>query len=98
MGESDTLQTGSRRFETRKHPPSKIGYDMAIPALNSWFVGGLFLDGWAHNHIPELESFFTPWHAVFYTGFLAVAGFLVATLVRNHANGYPWQLRHAARL
>jgi hypothetical protein len=38
-----------------------------------------------------LESFFTPWHAVFYTGFLAVAGFLTATLVHNHAKGYPWQ-------
>jgi hypothetical protein len=66
------------------------GYDWTVVLLSFWFVGGLFLDGWAHNHIPELESFFTPWHAVFYTGFLAVAGFLVATLVHNHAKGYPW--------
>jgi hypothetical protein len=49
------------------------------------------LDGWAHNHIAELENFFTPWHAVFYSGFLAIAGFLMATLVRNHAKGYPWR-------
>jgi hypothetical protein len=69
------------------------GYDWTVVLLSGWFVGGLFLDGWAHHHIPELESFFTPWHAVFYTGFLAVAGFLMATLVRNHAKGYPW--RHA---
>ena len=67
------------------------GYDWTVVLLSFWFVGGLFLDGWAHNHIPELESFFTPWHAVFYTGFLAVAGFLMATLVHNHAKGYPWQ-------
>jgi hypothetical protein len=67
------------------------GYDWTVVLLSFWFVAGLFLDGWAHNHIPELESFFTPWHAVFYTGFLAVAGFLSATLVRNHAKGYPWQ-------
>jgi hypothetical protein len=67
------------------------GYDWTVVLLSLWFVGGLFLDGWAHNHIPELESFFTPWHAVFYTGFLAVAGFLSATLVRNRAKGYPWQ-------
>lgn len=38
-----------------------------------WFVSGLFLDGWAHNHKPELESFFTPWHAVFYSGYFATA-------------------------
>jgi hypothetical protein len=67
------------------------GYDWTMVLLCFWFLGGLFLDGWAHNHIPELESFFTPWHAVFYSGFLAVAGFLVATLVRNHATGYPWR-------
>jgi hypothetical protein len=68
-------------------------YDWTVVLLSFWFLGGLILDGWAHNHIPELESFFTPWHAVFYSGFLAVAGFLMATLVRNHAKGYPW--RHA---
>jgi hypothetical protein len=67
------------------------GYDWTVVLLSFWFVGGLFLDGWAHNHIPELESFFTPWHAVFYTGFLAVAGFLMATLVRKRAKGYSWQ-------
>jgi len=67
------------------------GYDWTVIFLSFCFVAGLFLDGWAHNHIPELESFFTPWHAVFYTGFLAVAGFLSATLVRNHVKGYPWQ-------
>jgi hypothetical protein len=67
------------------------GYDWTVVVLSGWFLGGLFLDGWAHHHIPELESFFTPWHAVFYTGFLAVAGFLMATLVRNHAKGYPWR-------
>lgn len=43
------------------------------------FTFGLFLDGWAHNHLDSaLETFFTPWHAVFYTGYLmtAVALFL----------------------
>jgi len=31
------------------------------------------LDGWAHNTRPQLETFFTPWHAVFYSGFISVA-------------------------
>jgi hypothetical protein len=42
-------------------------------ALATWLIAGLFLDGWAHNTRPSLETFFTPWHAVFYSGFAAVA-------------------------
>jgi hypothetical protein len=68
------------------------GYDWTVVLLSLWFVGGLFLDGWAHRHVIELESFFTPWHAAFYSGFLAVAGFLSAGLVRNHAKGYTWPM------
>ena len=57
--------------------------------LSAWFIGGLFLDGWAHNHLAEsLETFFTPWHGVFYAGFFAVAGFLVFTVIRNLAQGF----------
>lgn len=42
--------------------------------LGLWLIGGLFLDGWAHNQRGDtIESFFTPWHAVFYSGFAAVA-------------------------
>jgi hypothetical protein len=67
------------------------GYDWTVVLLSFWFLAGAFVDGWAHNHIPELESFFTPWHVVFYSGFLAVSGFLMATLVRNHAKGYSWR-------
>lgn len=69
------------------------GYDWSVVLLSFWLVAGMVLDGWAHNHIPELESFFSPWHAVFYSGFLAFAGFLAASVVRNHAKGYAW--RHA---
>jgi len=36
-----------------------------------WLMVGLFVDGWAHNNLRELETFFTPWHAIFYSGFLA---------------------------
>ena len=35
-----------------------------------WTIIGLFLDGWAHSH-QEPESFFSPWHGVLYSGFLA---------------------------
>lgn len=43
--------------------------------LGWWLVAGLFIDGWAHNNLGDrLETFFTPWHAIFYSGFAAVAG------------------------
>jgi hypothetical protein len=74
-----------------KQPTGGRGYDWTMVLLSFWFVAGAFLDGWAHNHIPELETFFTPWHALFYSGFLAVAAFLMATLFRHHAKGYPWR-------
>ncbi|WP_189005050.1 hypothetical protein [Deinococcus malanensis] len=42
-----------------------------------WLIMGLFVDGWAHNHLGDrLETFFTPWHALFYSGFLAVAAWV----------------------
>ncbi len=42
-----------------------------------WLMTGIFVDGWAHNHLGErLETFFTPWHAVFYSGFAATAGWI----------------------
>ncbi len=41
-----------------------------------WTLVGLSLDGWAHRNQPELESFFTPWHAVFYSGFTGGAAWL----------------------
>jgi hypothetical protein len=56
--------------------------------LTAWFAGGLFLDGWAHNHIlAELESFFTPWHAVFYSGFAAVALLVLGVALVNRRGG-----------
>jgi hypothetical protein len=50
--------------------------DLLTLVLTLWLVGGLFLDGWAHNTRPQLETFFTPWHAVFYSGFAATAAWV----------------------
>lgn len=70
---------GSRRF------------DWTIAGLSFWFLGGVFLDGWAHTHERVDNTFFTPWHAVLYMGFLAVAGALTSVLVRNVARGFSWR-------
>src|SRR4029079_10956361 len=41
---------------------------IAFLVFSTWAIVGLFLDGWSHNH-HKPETFFTPWHAVLYSGF-----------------------------
>ncbi len=68
-----------------------IGFDWVYILLASALIGGVFLDGWAHAHGKVDQSFFTPWHAVLYSGFALVAAFLALTLVMNHAQGTAWR-------
>ena len=42
----------------------------------TWLMIGLFVDGWAHSNVAALETFFTPWHALFYSGFTATAAWV----------------------
>jgi hypothetical protein len=56
-----------------------------------WLLVGGYLDAWAHNNIPRLETFFTPWHGVLYSGFLAVALTLSGAILINHSRGYSWR-------
>jgi hypothetical protein len=70
-GSERTTHAATRRF------------DWIMAALAAYFVGGLYLDGWAHTHGKVDESFFTPWHAVLYSGQLLMVIILVGVLVRN---------------
>ncbi len=82
------------RVIERKHSPSasqtrsnsSIGFDWAVVVLGLWMIGGVHLDAWAHHQF-KLETFFTPWHAVLYSGFLALAGVLLGAFVRNIRQG-----------
>jgi hypothetical protein len=70
--------------------PGGAGFDWAVVATCLWFEIGAYLDAWAHTHSPDLETFFTPWHAVLYSGFLATALVLAVPFARGHARGLPW--------
>lgn len=79
---------GRRAFTSNDRLVSTVAFDAIVTALASWFLAGLYLDGWAHLHLPSaLETFFTPWHGVLYSGFFAAAAFLIATYVRNVTRG-----------
>lgn len=66
-----------------------LGLDWTLALLSTVFVGGLYLDGWAHNHGRVDDSFFTPWHGFFYGGFGLLALVLAVTLVRRYRHGLP---------
>ena len=61
--------------------------DAGAVALGVWLVGGVFLDGWAHLNRTALETFFTPWHAVLYSG--AAVSFAYLALLTRVAGGVP---------
>jgi hypothetical protein len=50
---------------------------------------GLYLDVWAHRTLGVVETFFTVWHAMFYSGFLATGAWLAGSIMRltRHAGG-----------
>lgn len=78
--------------QPKRFPPHSTTFDILITALSAWFIGGLFLDGWAHTHLDSsLETFFTPWHAVFYSGFAALAIALGSFWYKNVRTGFPYR-------
>jgi len=68
-------------------PRPAPAFDWAATALAGLFAGGLFLDGWAHTHGRVDETFFTPWHGVLYSGFLALALLLLGRAARGWRRG-----------
>jgi hypothetical protein len=88
-----TASIGRRAPSGTTRPPvgRSVRFDWVMVALGGWLLGGLYVDGWAHHHLATtLESFFTPWHAAFYSGFMAVAGVTAGALLANRARGAPW--------
>ena len=83
-------EANARLKRSGSYHAGSLRFDLASNLLSLWFMIGLFLDGWAHNHIAELETFFTPWHGVLYTGYFAVAGLIVWTQLRNVLKGYAF--------
>lgn len=79
--------------DTTISPRTRIegeGFNWFFLGLATWYVGGLFLDGWAHHHGRVDQSFFTPWHAVFYSGFLATAAALLYAMWHNRRLAGSW--------
>ena len=74
-----------------RRPRADARLDAIMVAGCVWLSVGMAVDAWAHKNVPALETFFTPWHAVFYSGFGVVAGIVVGATWRNVRRGLPWR-------
>jgi hypothetical protein len=72
--------TGTNTHTQASHD---LRFDWIMIGASTWWLVGIFIDGWAHSTIPQLETFFTPWHAVLYSGYLATAITLLVKSVRS---------------
>jgi hypothetical protein len=79
-----TAPPTSRPVTTRRQ-------DTITVLLALWLMIGLFVDGWAHNNLDQLETFFTPWHALFYSGFTATALWIASLVARQRSAGRTWR-------
>jgi hypothetical protein len=68
-------------------PPRSATLDLAIGIVGLWLASGFLWDSWAHMHVA-VETFFTPYHAIFYAAMVAGALVLAVAALRNRAAGY----------
>lgn len=57
-------------------PAVLAGHGVTLLA-GTWVVLGVFVDGWAHINRSGFETFFTPWHALLYSGAGVLFGWLL---------------------
>src|SRR5688500_18524940 len=95
MTTSEIRETGA----VRASPPelAATGYhttpreDLITALFGLFMVAGTATDAWAHRNILEtIESFFTPWHAMLYAGFVALAAWTFWLAFRQRAAHRLW--------
>lgn len=72
------------------YPESSLRFDWQMTGLSALFMAGLWVDGWAHFHGQTDNTFFTPWHFLFYSAFGIVALFLGYHQMQNTRRGYAF--------
>jgi hypothetical protein len=69
----------------------KRSFEWTFAFINTWLLVGMYIDGWAHNHvISELDSPVNPWHLPLFGATLALTGFLSIASFMNHMKGLAW--------
>lgn len=73
----------SRRGEPADRVRLSTREELVTCALGTWMLAGLYLDGWAHRNLDLQDSITTPWHAVFYSGYVAFATWIAWMALRR---------------
>jgi hypothetical protein len=87
------LAINTSRLESRNlgYADVSLRFEWLVVLSSLWLFAGLYLDGWAHNNIADtIDSFFTPWHGVLYSGYAVTAAVLGLTYLGNIRKGYSW--------
>ena len=79
----------SRQSETVEREKLSTRDELVTCALGTWMLAGLYLDGWAHRNLDLQDSITTPWHAVFYSGYIAFAAWIAWMVLRRLRQGVP---------
>ena len=67
-----------------------VRFDWLVLAASAWLLGGLYWDGWAHGYgLPD--SFWTIWHAAFYSGYAASAAVILGAIARARPHVGSWR-------
>jgi hypothetical protein len=72
--------------------PAALGlrFDWLALGASAWLLGGLYWDGWAHGYgLPD--SFWTIWHAAFYSGYAAAAAVIFGAIARARPQAATWR-------
>lgn len=72
--------------------PATEAENRVSAALGAALVTGVYTDGWAHFNLPDLETFFTPWHGVLYGSFGVLALWLIVLVWRRRSER-SWRSR-----
>ena len=85
MGDVNTVVTPRPAPLERRRLPWRE--EMVTCLLGTWLLTGLHLDGWAHRNLNLHDSIATPWHAVLYSGWAALASWIVYLVLREANQG-----------
>lgn len=88
----DLAATGTgRHAASRQAIVATPAFNLGFAVLAVWPAAGAYLDAWAHRHLPGMETFFTPWHAVLYSGIFVPTAVLAVVFLLNQTRGVPWR-------
>lgn len=88
--QSAQLSSAKTSSQANVRPTSSRWFDWAMTLACGWIVAGAYTDLWAHSHGKVDTSFFTPYHALLYSGLFVAIMLIGIVSTRNVLNGYHW--------